>query len=163
MKTVKLDKEAIKEAMWDGCNGSHVLAVAPDGSDHRIHWMEDNRQWDPWPDDWLTIGIPALDPDGSGQASEDALERLQELRLMEKAEELMEAKDIGSVEAIERLAPDEWEADREASYDWLLDAFISACNGYGGDLNNPDPWGTTGNMYDGPIGAIKPPAEFEWA
>jgi len=159
MNTVKLDKSEIKDAMWDSCQGHHVLAVAPDGSGHQIHWMEDSRQRDPWPADWLIIDIPALDPDGSGQASEDAEERLQELKLLEKAETLMEAEDIGPVEAIERLAPDEWEADREAGYNWLLDAFLDACNGDGTYLNNLAPWGMTQDSET----TEDPPAEFEWA
>jgi len=156
----KLNKEEITSNMWDGAFGCHVLAVAPDGSAHSIHWMENNRQWNPWPTGWLTIGIPALDPDGSGQELEDAEYLLNDLGRKEEAKTLMEAEDIGWVEAVERLAPEDWKANRENGYDWLADAFLAACNGEGSDLNDPSPWGYE---YDeGMPEDIDPPAEFEW-
>ena len=159
---IKLDNKEIIENMWDGCQGQHVLAVAPDGNDHSIHWMEQNRSWDPWPNGWLIIGIPALDPDGSGQALEDAQDLLKLLRLTEKAEALMETDDIGFIEAIEQLAPEDWKANREMGYDWLADAFLTACNGDGNELNTTAPWGMAGDMY-GNYEVVEPPAEFEWA
>jgi len=161
-KTIKLDKAEIIKNMWDNCQGSHVLAVAPDGSDSETHWMENNRQWDNWPEGWLTIGIPSIDPEGSGQSGEDANYLLCLLNLTEQAEALMEAEDIGPVEAVERLAPEDWEANREETADWLADAFLAACNGDGSDLNQSSPWGYAGGPYDEPI-EIEPPAEFEWA
>jgi len=163
MKTVKLNKEEIQDAMWDGCDGFHILAVASDGREASIHWAETNRQWDNWPDDWLTIKIPCLDPDGSGQGNEDAQELLQDIGLINQAKTLMEeVGDIGWIGAIERLAPADWEANREMERDWLADAFLNACNGEGDDLNDPSPWGFAGGPYDPPED-IAPPALFEWA
>jgi len=159
---VKLDKQEVINSMWDGCSGSHVLAVAPDGSEHSIHWMESTRQWDPWPDGWLTIGIPALDPDGSGQELQDATDLLDHLGLKEQAEAIIEAEDIGWPEAIERLAPDDWKANRENCYDWLANAFLAACNGEGSELNSLSPWGYEYDEHGNPD-EIDPPAEFEWA
>ena len=159
---ITLDKAEIIDKMWDTCNGNHVLAVAPDGSDSRIHWAETNRQWDPWPEDWLVIPIPAIDPDGSGEGSEDAEDLLQLLHLHDQAEELIEAEDIGAIDAIERLAPDQWKANREEAAEWLAQAFLDACNGNGLDLNQPAPWAY---RYDdqGMPDEIDPPAHFEWS
>lgn len=161
MNTIKLNKRDIIDKMWDNCNGKHVIAVAPDGSDYKIHWMEYNRQRNPWPDGWITIGIPAIDPDGSGAASEDAQDMLSYLNLRGQAEALIESDDIGWVEAAERLAPEDWKEDREEAANLLAEVFLNACNGDGADLNELSPWGYRYEEYDEPA-EIDPPAKFEW-
>lgn len=163
METViKLNKQEVISKMWNTCEGSHVLAVAPDGSDAAIYWIQDNRQWDPWPDGWRVISIPALDPDGSGEGTEDAEDLLQFLGLHEQAEELIEAEDIGWIDAVERLAADQWKANREEAAEWLADAFLDACNGDGLELNQSAPWGYSYDDQGMPVSDIQSPAEFEW-
>jgi len=159
---IALDKAEIQAKMWDTCNGNHVLAVRPDGTGSCIFWAETNRQWDPWPEDWLVIPIPAIDPDGSGEGTEDAEDLLKALGLYDQAQDLIEAEDIGTIDAIEQLAPDDWKVNREEAAEWLADAFIDACNGNGLELNQPAPWGY---RYDeqGMPDDIDPPARFEWA
>ncbi len=117
--TIKLNRQEIIDSMWDNCEGSHVLAVAPDGSDHEVHWCANQSQWDNWPAGWLTIGIPAL-------------------------------------------APADWAEDREETQDFLAEAFLAACNGYGVELNTSAPWGMSGDEYHD-YEVVEPPAEFEWA
>lgn len=161
-QTIKLEKAEIiaKIKAGDNCEGGYVLAAAPDGSAIRIHWMQTNRQWDPWPQGWEIIGIPALFPDGDGQESEDAVDRLKDFCLLEKAKAIQEEEDISLPEIAERLIPEEWTESKEQSADWLADAFLAACNGNGSDLNRPAPWGTRGEYEQE---EIQPPAQFEWA
>ncbi len=160
---VKLDKAEIRKAIEDGDNayGRRWLAVRPNG-DYSIHWADNNRQWDPWPSDAQIIGIPALNPEGSGEESEDAEDMLKVLDLHERAEALIEAEDIGWAEAAERLAPDDWKANRDNALDWLEEAFLQACNGRGDDLNDPAPWGMLGDIFDDTAEVTEPPFEFEW-
>ncbi len=169
---IKLDRADIvrRIELGDNCEGGHVLAVAPDGSGHRIHWMAYNRQWNPWPDGWLTIGIPALNPDGSGQESEDAEYML---KLILSPAEFAAAKaqvregDKSWPELAEELRPEDWQINRREALDWLADAFLAACNGDGVELNDPAPWGVRYADPDLPYGSeeieIEAPAEFEWA
>lgn len=161
---IKLDKEEISKAIEDGDNasGQRWLAIRPNG-DSQIHWADRNRQWDPWADDAYRIGVPALNPDGSGEESEDAKALLQTLGLQEQAETLIETEDLGGwAEAAERLAPDDWAEERANSLEWLADAFLSACNGEGSELNDLAPWGYTYESEYGPQTEIEPPFEFEW-
>lgn len=163
---ITLDKTQIANEiqMGDGAFGHRYLAVAPDGSAHKIGWVEDNRQWNPWPNGWLTIGIPALDPDGSGEGSEAAQDFLQDIGKLDEAEALIETEDIGYIDAAERLDPEGWANHQTEATDWLAEAFLEACNGRGDDLNDPAPWGYEYDEYgQGPISEIEPPAEFEWA
>lgn len=139
---VKLDKIEISKAieLGDNCSGNRVLSVSPTG-DYRIVWMETQRAWDPWGDDDIIIGIPALDPDGSGQESEDAEDMLKAIGLYDEAKALKEDDyDLGWVDLAEKMAPDDWKANREESLYWLAEAFLATCNGDGSDLNDPDPW-----------------------
>lgn len=169
---IKLNQERIKDEIQkgDNCNGSRVLAVAPDGSDHRIHWMENNRQWDPWPEGWLIIGIPALFPDGTGEENELAESLLRDYLPNEDephdADHIMEKlyqADISIHDYIEGHFSTEWNDYVEEATDWLAEAFLAACNGYGQDLNMLSPWGYTYEEDGYPEKEIEPPAEFEWA
>jgi hypothetical protein len=165
MNTIKLDRSRIIERIeaGDNCNGNYVLAT--DGTDYGIYWADKNRFWDSWPDSYgFIIEIPALDPEGSGEASEDAADMLcaifsdAEFQAVEKRHE---SGDIGWIELAEELAPEDWEYNRQASAEWLAEAFLAACNGDGGDLNQPNPWGC--QWIDDDIVYFDPPAEFEWA
>lgn len=165
---VKLDRAEIARhiELGDNCEGGYVLAVAPGGSDHRVHWMAKNRQWDPWPNGWLTISIPALNPDGSGKESEDA-EYMLKLILSPTEFAAVKAQvregDKSWPELAEELRPEDWRVNQREALDWLADAFLYACNGDGGDLNEPAPWGERRGEHGEPLGDNEPPAEFEWA
>ena len=53
-------------------------------------------------------------------------------------------------------------ADQEESLDWVLQAFLDACNGDGTDLNRLAPWGYE-HEYGESTGVAKSlPFEFEW-
>jgi len=167
--TVQLDHEQIIAAIeaGDNCNGSRVLAVAPDGSASKVCFLQTTRQWDPYPDGWELIGIPALDPDGSGRASEDAQDMLRSVlspEAFQAAEDRQQTGDIGWIDLAEELAPEDWSYNRRESAEWLADAFLAACNGDGLDLNRPHPWGEAGYTNDGDWEPriIQPPATFEW-
>lgn len=162
-KTVRLDRQEIVEAidLGDSGYGRRWLVVRPTG-DTFITWADNNRQWDPWQDEDYRIAIPALNPDGSGEESEDAEDMLRAIGKLDEAEALIEAEDIGYAEAAERLAPADWKENRAVSLDWLADAFLAACNGDGSDLNWPTPWGITWTDEYSPEEAIEPPFKFEW-
>lgn len=159
--TVRLDKDEVKEAIREGDNayGCRWLAVDSDG-DYRIYWRDNNAQWDPWSDDANVIKIPALNPDGSGQESEDAQEMLSAMGLLETASSLMDAEDIGWVEVAEKIAAEDWEYSQGEALDWLADAFLSALNGDGTELNDPAPWGYNTDEWGMPVEASVPPFEF---
>lgn len=159
--TIELDRNEIISKMWNNAYGGYALAVAPDGSDYRVLWVEDNRSWDPWPDGWLVAGIPALDPEGSGLAAEDAEDLLDLIGLRAEAEAMSEAEDIGWVEAIERLAPEDWEANREEAKAWLSEQWLLAINGEPNDLDDLPAWGYR-HDENWRIEEIEPPAEFGW-
>lgn len=161
MITIKLDKGVIQENMYDGPTGCHVLAVDPNGGEISIHWMEMNRQFDPWPAGSLIAGIPAINPDGSGRELEDAQECLSHSGKLEEAEALMEAEDIGYTEAADRLIPEEWAIDRAESLDWLATEWLAALNGEPNDLNIDAPLGYR-NLPDD-IETIECPFKFAWA
>jgi len=155
---IKLDKELVKKNLFDGAFGSHYLAVSPDGSEYKIGWVENQRHWDPWPSGWLIADIPAVDPDGSGKALDDARDLLGLLYLTEQAKKLSDEQDIGWIEAIEKLAPEDWKADRAETAIWMSDVFLDAINGiYPNDLDLATPWGWE---HDGK--EIEAPARFEW-
>lgn len=166
MATIKLDRAEIEEKIKNGdnCEGHYALAVAPDGSDWKNIWSANNRQWDPYPDGWLEIGIPALDPEGSGQGSEDAEDCLKAVLSPEAfqiAKERQQSGEIGWPALAEELDPEGWAYNRAESAAWMAGVFLAACNGDGDELNDPNPWGYR-NDYD-EIDPISPPAEFEWA
>ena len=165
---IRLDKNEISEKIKRGDvigRGSYVLAVSPDGTESKVHWMERNCQWDPWPDCWLTIGIPALFPDGRGDEYELATDCLLSNGLDpdEIEEEIEESWDFEGLIAYAGAKFPEWmEAARDNALDFLLDAFLSACNGDGTELNDPAPWGYIYDEYGGPETEREPPADFEW-
>lgn len=159
---IKLSKAEIIEKIksGDNCNGYYVLAVAPDGTDSRIHWDEDGRDCY-CPDDWLHIKIPALFPDGEGAESEMAEDMLKDNGRLDEAKQVQEAEDIGLPEIAERFDAERWQAYQDEGSDWLAEAFLAACNGYGDELNDPAPWGFSEEYGDYEMNEA--PAEFEWA
>ena len=163
-KVVKLDKEEIKRAieMGDNCSGNYVIAINPETGKNRIHWSEDNRQWDNWGKNDVIFSIPALDPDGSGEASEDAEDMLRSLGLHEEAEAICDGEGVGWVGAAERLAPEDWEEVNRKTVEYLADEFLNLLNGNSDD--DPAPWGYETDPWGQPIPhtEIAPPFEFEW-
>lgn len=164
MNIVKLDRKEIEEKIAHGnrFDGGYVLAVAPDGSEARMHWMQDNRQWDPWPVGWMVIGIPSLYPEGEGGESETAIDCLTDHKLDadEIEAEIEETREFdGIVSYCHAKFPDWMAASEEHQVAWLADAFLQACNGYGDD---PAPWGTRGDLFAGDLETNEPLAEFEW-
>ena len=162
---VKINKTEIIEKIiaGDNCYGNYVIAINPETGKNRIHWSEDNRQWDYWGKNDVIFSIPALDPDGSSKASEDAEDILKRLALTDEAEALRESEDIGWVEAAERLAPEDWEVNRKETVEYLADEFLNLLNGNSDD--DPAPWGYETDPWGQPIPhtEIAPPFEFEWS
>jgi hypothetical protein len=166
MAVVKLDHKEIEEKIkaGDTFNGCYVLAVAPDGSNHEIHWMENNRQWDPWPQGWLTIGIPSLFPEGSGEEYELAADCIRANGLIpcEIEAEIEESREFSGLVEYADAKFGEWmQAARDSQMGFLADSFLAACNGDGTELNDLAPWGHT-LEHEG-YEVIEPPAKFEWA
>lgn len=164
MDLVKLDREEIRKAIeaGDNCDWRRWLAVRPCG-EVSVHWADTNRPWDPWADDAQVIGIPALFPDGEGLEAELAKDCLIDQMGKEKAsaiEEQVYEVDSSLVEYANDHYPDWMQAALENQVDWLLDAFLAACNGYGEDLKDLAPWGMTGDYGEE---VVEPPFEFEWA
>ena len=165
MNTIKLDRNAIQNAIrqGDNCDGSYVLAVSPDGDDHRVHWAQSNRQWDPWDIEWVIIGIPALFPDGQSEESGLAETMLSDMRRLDEAKRIAEAEDIGLPEIAERLDAERWQQYQDEAVDWYLYAFLAACNGDGSDLNDPAPWGYVySEDSEVPEAEREPPAQFTY-
>ncbi len=165
---IKLDRADIvrRIEMGDNCEGHYVLAVAPDGSNHRVYWSSDSAMWDPWPDGWLTINLPALNPNGSGEESGDAEDMLRSIlseEEFEAAEAQVDEGDKSWPELAEELRPEDWRVNRREALDWLADAFLAACNGDGTDLNELAPWGYKSSQFLEELEDNEPPAEFEWA
>ena len=80
----------------------------------------------------------------------------------EEAEAIRDGEDIGWVEIAERLAADDWAYNQSEKLDWLANAFLSACNGEGSELNMLAPWGYTADNEYGPEYEQEPPFSFEW-
>ncbi len=144
-RIVKLDREEVSQAIREGdnCQGRRWLAVSPAG-EVEVHWADTNRQWDPWVEDSFVIGIPALFPEGSGEEAELAQDCLVDRLGKEKAAETEEQafRDNSSlVQYADEFFGDWMEAAKDNHVEWLLEAFLAACNGDGSDLNDPDPWG----------------------
>jgi len=152
---IKLNRKEFEEKIRSGDSpmGSYVLAVDEDGKGYHIYWLENNRQWNPWSGTPFITGIPALDPDGSGQAIEDAQDMFEAIGKKNEAEALMEAEDIGWVEAAERISPNDWQANREWQLAVICDSFLWSINHesylWGWNEENQEP--------------IECPYKFEWA
>ncbi len=159
---VKLNKEQIRQAIFNGDNmdGRHYMAVSPTGN-YEIHWASGNRQWNPWPDNAQIIGIPALFPEGSGEEHEMVEECLEYYD--ENPDDVEKALEYnGLVEYADAKYGDWMEAARDNGLDFLQEAFLAACNGYGDELNDLSPWGTTGDVLAGDLEIVETPFEFEW-
>ena len=164
MNTIALDKEEVVKAikLGDNAQGGRYLAVSPDGNCYKILWADTNRPWNPWPTDWMAIGIPALFPEGSGAEGDLAHELLRDQWDGWTYERQLDAgEDIGVVEYAERTYPTEWAEYIQTSAEWLAKAFLAACNGDGADLRELSPWGYT-TTEEGRNIDIDPPAQFEW-
>lgn len=155
MKTVKLDKDRIKKAIedGDGPTGSRILILHPNG-EHRITWLESQRQWNPYQNEDFFIGIPALDSEGSGSIGELADDMIKELLSQEISKEgisgkafwperqdrlkaikdICDERDISIIDYADQHYHDDWACWLEEATDWLLSAFLEACNGPNHDL-----------------------------
>lgn len=144
--TIYLDRAEIirKIIEGDSHSGHYVLAVAPDGSEARIYWAEDNRPWDDWPADWLTTPIPAAHPTGSGRDTENAQDALQDALDAEAFAEAQRRHDEDEatwVELAEELLGEQW-TDLIAGYAAdLADEWLWALNGAPSDVGGPGMWG----------------------
>jgi hypothetical protein len=158
METVSVNKTeletAIRKGDWPG--GRYYLAVA-DGQ-ARIYGCEDTALWHPWPTHAALAAIPALDPEGSGQAQDDARVLLSAQGKLAKARAWADAHDELLVSYCERFLLADWEANRQQEVSWLADTFLDALNGEPSDLPEADEvWGVAN---DGTPQA--PPATFQW-
>lgn len=130
-KIIELDKATIKRFIekGDNCDGNFVLLVDAEEASYRVAWMRKNGECRKAESDWV-FGIPALDPDGSGRASEDAewfLENASEVtESMGEIEAIMDAEDWSYVEFCENRYPEEWAEIRRESLDWLADEWIES-------------------------------------
>ncbi len=166
---VKLDKEEITQAIIDGnnCSGRRWLAVTP-GVDWGILWADNNRQFDPWPSNAAVIAIPALWPDGDGKENEMLQDIInnKELKIDPTTDPDYDPDyadgGLDLSEWMQEKHPETYAAYKEVEVDFLVDTFLSACNGEGSELNDPNPWG----MAPGPHGeyneANPQPAKFEY-
>jgi len=145
-KQVKIDADEIKKTIKQGDNidGHWILAVSPSG-EWSIHWASKTRAWDSWGDDDAIMSIPALIPEGDGeywQEMEDSYHWGEDgAPAKDAVQEMVDDGEFwGHAEWIEENDPN-WYADYESeAVDWLGQAFESALNGFGDDLNDPDPW-----------------------
>jgi hypothetical protein len=120
--------------------------VAPDGSDSQVHWVEHNRQWDPYQADWAVASIPALDPESSGRGSEDAQDMLKAILSgadCATAQERYESGKIGWLDLAEELAPIAWAAGQTEAVMYLADEWLAALNGHSTDpeVGGDEVWG----------------------
>lgn len=163
MNTIYLDRNEIIQKIIDGDNhsGHYVLAVAPDGSEARVYWAEDNRPWDDWPDGWLTTPIPAAHPAGSGRDTEDAQHELYAALSREafaEAERRHDEDEATWVELAEELLGEQW-TELVAGYAAdLADEWLWALSGVpsGADVQ----WG--GHATEDGCEPNEAPAEFAW-
>jgi hypothetical protein len=164
MDTIKLNRNEITEKIEAGAtySGCYVLAVDPDTGYCRVHWMETNRQWDPWPAGARTILIPSLWPDGSGREHEQAVERLRDLhdtayQVARDAEE-----DFDAIAYMASEYADDWAACKSEQIHYLVDEFMAACNGdQQDDPSNPSGWNWTFDEDGEPLDTTAP-AHFVW-
>ncbi len=164
MKTITLDKDAIKQKIASNYGSSHghgwdyMLIISPDGS-HLITAIEANRSWNVWGDDDLIAVLPAPYGDGSSALTELAEDMLRDLDSLEEAEQKCEAEDIGLVDIATKI--DEWADYADTALDWYADEWLSALNGDANDLQIDAAFGTC-EMEDGDIEHIECPFRFEY-
>lgn len=146
-KIVTLDRKQIiaKIMHGDNCEGEYVLAVSPDGENHRIAFESRTALWNSYPDSWLAATIPAMDPDGSGRGLDDAKDFLK-IILSDDEFEIAQARnddgyDKNWLDLAEELKPEDWAENRKISAEWIADEFLRALNGQDNDLDDPDVWG----------------------
>lgn len=171
MKTINLDRKEIEQkiAHGDTYNGSYVLAC--DGEQAELHWLERNRPWEPYwlKHPWQIIELPALDPDGSGQALEDAQECLRSC-LSRPAFAAAAAREYGAggdqnwLDLAEELCPEDWAAWQAEQLSWLADEWLHAANGECSDLRPGYEWsGEIEAGYDYPPAPGRLDVHFGWA
>lgn len=156
MNTIYLDRAEIEEKIKAGntYEGHWVLAVDPDGSAHRIYWAQERRQWNPWPDGWLTTPLPSVYPEGSGRDTEDAqtaLEAALSPKELADATRRHDEDEATWVELAEELLGDQWTGLIADYARDLADEWLWALNGAPSSL---DIYWEGGN---------ESPARFEWA
>ena len=125
-KVIKIEKQELASRMHDNAYGRNYLIVSQDGR-YRFSWADDDRQYDPWDPSEFVAAVPALDPEGSGRASEDAMDLIK--RHM-TADEWLNREIDDYVAYAEENYPDEWAIDREEAVEWYTEAFVDALNGY---------------------------------
>lgn len=165
MNTIYLDRAEIirKIVEGDSHSGHYVLAVAPDGSEARIYWANDNRPWDDWPASWLTTPIPAAYPTGSGRDTEDAQDALQgalDPEAFAEAQRRHDEDEATWVELAQELLGEQW-TDLIADYTAdLADEWLWALNGAPSDLGGPGMWGA--RWTEDGCEPNEQPAAFAW-
>lgn len=163
-RTIQLELDTITAKIMAGDNysGAYYLAARARDRFARIFWAETQRAWNPWPDDCAVIALPALDPEGSGRASDDAQDMLRATSSPAEfaaAAAQVEAGERGWVELAEELHPEDWRYNREETARWLAEEFLRACNGEETDLpDDPPQWSGHDKEGYGP-----PPARLAWA
>jgi hypothetical protein len=163
MATLTVDRQQLinKIVSGDNCDGNHVIVVKESLSRCEFHWSSKTAQWNSWADDDFVANVPALDPEGTGTASEDAEDFLQAVL---SADEFSAAKDryddgmIGWVELAEELKPEEWQENRDESASNIADDFLYALNHGTSDFCEEWIWGADYDGEDYPA----PKCEFEW-
>ena len=165
MVSVKIDRDELirKIADGDSCNGCYVLGCARDGSEHKIYWMGNREQWSNIPQDWVTIRIPALFPDGLGydtELAEDLLNANLQPREVETLNEYLYQADVALTDYLQENFQDDWEQACDDQLSELADMFLNACNGFDTEPDSPA-WGFDYDEDGSPM-EVEPPAEFDW-
>jgi len=123
-----LNKDAILACItagdWPG--GAYYLVVCEDMA--RVVGYERNSLLKPWPAKAMVARIPALDPEGSGQASEDAWSMIKSLGKLAEAQEWAEEHDESLVEYCITMMNEDWAENRREGADFLAEEFLDALN-----------------------------------
>ena len=129
-KVVRISKRELVSRMCDNAYGRNYLIVSQDCRNprHRFAWADDDRQYDPWDPGEFVAEVPAIDPEGSGRASEDAMDIIQQ-HMTDDEWETSKDKIEDYVAYAEKNYPDEWAIDRAEAEDWYAEAFVAALNG----------------------------------
>lgn len=141
MNEIKLDKNKIRQLIekGDNCDGNYILVVFEDGK-FKTTWMQKDGTRYPQREGNFVADIPALDPDGSGGASEDAWWLAENSSAItetkEQIEDILDAKDWSIVEFLANRYLDKWIEERKESKNWLADQWLAALNKEPNDLHD---------------------------